>query len=664
MSQKNRCACQGGEPCEESGLKKIIMVGNPNVGKSALFNRLTGSYVVVSNYPGTTVEVSRGKCRIGQEEFAVEDTPGMYSLLPITEEERVSRDILLADKGDVVLHVVDAKNLKRMLSLTLQLIEADLPVVLVLNMIDEAERLGIKIDTALLGQKLGIPVVAISALSGKGIDLLKEQIASYRHPDSTAEIYYGEAIEGAANALAPIMPAARGLSQRALALLLVQGDAAIAAEERVLEGRSSDFLDATLAELKAKLVEPANYVISMILHKNAIDLCDEAFAPPANRGKSLAGRLGEWTMRPLTGVPILLLVLYFGLYKFVGEFGAGTIVDFLETDIFEVYVNPWINEMLTAYVPWAPLRELIGMDYGIVTLGIRYAIAIILPIVGTFFIAFSIIEDTGYLPRLALLVDRIFKKIGLNGRAVIPMTLGFGCDTMATMVTRTLETKRERIIATLLLALAIPCSAQLGVILGMVADNPAAMGVWGGFMLFIFLFIGFLTARLMPGDRPNFYMEIPPLRMPRPGAVFMKTYTRMQWYFVEILPLFILASVLIWLGNITKTFDVVVSWLSHVMAWIGLPKEAAVAFLFGFFRRDYGAAGLYDLQQAGALTGNQLAVAVITLTLFIPCVAQFLMMKKERGLKMACVTAMFIFPFAFLMGGMVNALLNITGVQL
>jgi ferrous iron transport protein B len=664
MSQKNRCACQGGEPCEESGLKKIIMVGNPNVGKSALFNRLTGSYVVVSNYPGTTVEVSRGKCRIGQEEFAVEDTPGMYSLLPITEEERVSRDILLADKGDVVLHVVDAKNLKRMLSLTLQLIEADLPVVLVLNMIDEAERLGIKIDTALLGQKLGIPVVAISALSGKGVDLLKEKIASYRHPDSTPEIYYGETIEGAANALAPIMPAARGLSQRALALLLVQGDAAIAAEERALEGCSSDFLDATLAELKAKLDEPANYVISMTLHKNAIDLCDEAFAPPANRGKSLAGRLGEWTMRPLTGVPILLLVLYFGLYKFVGEFGAGTIVDFLETDIFEVYVNPWINEMLTAYVPWAPLRELIGMDYGIVTLGIRYAIAIILPIVGTFFIAFSIIEDTGYLPRLALLVDRIFKKIGLNGRAVIPMTLGFGCDTMATMVTRTLETKRERIIATLLLALAIPCSAQLGVILGMVADNPAAMGVWGGFMLFIFLFIGFLTARLMPGDRPNFYMEIPPLRMPRPGAVFMKTYTRMQWYFVEILPLFILASVLIWLGNITRTFDVVVSWLSHVMAWIGLPKEAAVAFLFGFFRRDYGAAGLYDLQQAGALTGNQLAVAVITLTLFIPCVAQFLMMKKERGLKMACVTAMFIFPFAFLMGGLVNALLNVTGVQL
>jgi ferrous iron transport protein B len=640
------------------------MVGNPNVGKSALFNRLTGSYVVVSNYPGTTVEVSRGKCRIGGEEYHIEDTPGMYSLLPITEEERVSRDILIADKADVVLHVIDAKNLKRMLSLTLQLIEADLPVVLVLNMIDEAERLGIRIDISQLEQKLGIPVTAISALSGKGVDDLKEKIASYRHADSTMEIYYGDDIEGAINALAPIMPAARGLSQRSLALLLIQGDAAMVQEERALEGHSTDFLDATLAELEAKLNEPANYSVSMTLHNNAISLCDGAFAPPANRGKSLAGRLGEWTMRPLTGVPILLLVLYFGLYKFVGEFGAGTIVGFLEEEVFGKYLSPWINDLLVTYVPWESLRELIGMQYGIVTLGIRYAIAIILPIVGTFFIAFSIIEDTGYLPRLALLVDRIFKKIGLNGRAVIPMTLGFGCDTMATMVTRTLETKRERIIATLLLALAIPCSAQLGVILGMVADNPAAMGVWGGFMLFIFLFIGFLTARLMPGDRPNFYMEIPPLRMPRPGAVFMKTYTRMQWYFVEILPLFILASVLIWLGNITRTFDVVVSWLSYVMAWIGLPKEAAVAFLFGFFRRDYGAAGLYDLQQAGALTGNQLAVAVITLTLFIPCVAQFLMMKKERGLKMACITAMFIFPFAFLMGGLVNALLNVTGVQL
>jgi ferrous iron transport protein B len=664
MQQQSGCGCHGSQPAEETGLKKIVMVGNPNVGKSALFNRLTGSYVVVSNYPGTTVEVSRGKCRIDSEEFNVEDTPGMYSLLPITEEENVTRNILMAGKAEVVLHVVDAKNLKRMLSLTLQLIEADLPVVLVLNMIDETGRLGIQIDVETLEKKLGIPVVAISALSGKGVNELKERIAAYRHPQSTPEIYYGEAIDSVLNALAPIMPADRGLSQRALALLLIQDDVSISAAERELEGRSTDFLDATLAALEEQLEDPARYVVPMMLHQNAVTICEDAFKPPQGKQKTFASRLSEWTMRPITGVPILLLVLYFGLYKFVGEFGAGTIVDFLEADLFGEYISPWVNSLLMTYVPWQPIRDLLGMEYGIITLGIRYAIAIILPIVGTFFIAFSIIEDTGYLPRLALLVDRIFKKIGLNGRAVIPMTLGFGCDTMATMVTRTLETRRERIIATLLLALAIPCSAQLGVILGMVSENPGAMAVWAGFMVFIFLLIGFLTARLMPGDRPNFYMEVPPLRMPRPGAVFMKTYTRMQWYFVEILPLFILASVLIWLGKITATFDIVVSWLAHVMGWIGLPKEAAVAFLFGFFRRDYGAAGLFDLQQAGALTGNQLAVAVITLTLFVPCIAQFLIMKKERGLKIASAIALFIFPFAFFVGGMVNALLNLTGVQL
>jgi ferrous iron transport protein B len=664
MNQQSGCGCHGSQPEEGSALKKIVLVGNPNVGKSALFNRLTGSYVVVSNYPGTTVEVSRGKCQIGTEEFQIEDTPGMYSLRPITEEEQVSRDILLTGGAEVVLHVVDAKNLKRMLSFTLQLAEAGLPVVLVLNMIDEANQLKIDINTQLLEKKLGIPVVAISALSGQGVAQLKGKIAVYRQPETTPEIFYGDAVEAALNTLAPIMPAGRGLSQRSLALLLIQGDAAISAEEQELEGRSSDFLDTTLANLEEQLEESASYVVPMTLHQCAVNTCTETFAPPASKYNSFANRLSGWTMRPLTGVPILLLVLYFGLYKFVGEFGAGTIVDFLEADLFGAYISPWINNLLQTYIPWQPIRDLLGMEYGIITLGIRYAIAIILPIVGTFFIAFSIIEDTGYLPRLALLVDRIFKKIGLNGRAVIPMTLGFGCDTMATIVTRTLETKRERIIATLLLALAIPCSAQLGVILGMVAENPGAMAVWAGFMLFIFLFIGFLTARLMPGDRPNFYMEVPPLRMPRPGAVFMKTYTRMQWYFVEILPLFILASVLIWLGKITATFDVVVSWLSYVMGWIGLPKEAAVAFLFGFFRRDYGAAGLFDLQQAGALTGNQLAVAVITLTLFVPCIAQFLVMKKERGFKMACAMALFIFPFAFATGGLVNALLNLTGIQL
>ncbi len=237
------------------------------------------------------------------------------------------------------------------------------------------------------------------------------------------------------------------------------------------------------------------------------------------------------------------------------------------------------------------------------------------------------------------------------------MVLGFGCDTMATIVTRTLETRRERLISTLLLALAIPCSAQLGVMLGLLAGRPALLATWAAIVTGIFLLVGFLASRLMPGERPTFYMELPPLRLPTPGNVLVKTYTRMEWYLREVFPLFIAASIVIWLGQLTGLFDVVVRALVPLVRWIGLPDEAAVAFLFGFFRRDYGAAGLYDLRSA--MTGAQLLVATTTLTLFLPCIAQFSVTLKERGWKAALAISAFIFPFAFLVGGLLNWLLSL-----
>jgi ferrous iron transport protein B len=348
----------------------------------------------------------------------------------------------------------------------------------------------------------------------------------------------------------------------------------------------------------------------------------------------------------------------------VGGFGAGTVVDFLEGHLFEEYFVPFVNGWTERLIPWKVLQDLIAMDYGVLTLGVRYAVALVMPIVGAFFLIFSVVEDSGYLPRLSLLIDRVFKKIGLSGRAVIPMTLGFGCGTMATMVTRTLESVRERVIATVLLALAIPCSAQLGVIFGLAADSPGVIITWIGTVGLVFLLIGYLTARILPGETPDFFMELPPLRWPRLANVWIKTSSRMRWYFMEILPLFLLASVLIWAGNITGLFQKALWLLSFPTNWVGLPDEAAQAFLYGFFRRDYGVAGLYDVHQTGALSGNQLAVATITLTLFLPCIAQFLVMLKERGWRMATMVAVFVFPFAFLVGGMVNWLLNTFKINL
>lgn len=480
---------------------------------------------------------------------------------------------------------------------------------------------------------------------------------------ASPDITYDEPIEKAIGEIVKYLKADYALSKRSIAILLLQGDTDVMESVRANEGSSYIKISDIIDGVKRQYDKPLNYIIALARQKKAWEIANRYVIKTGKKGNNVAGFLSRITMNPITGIPILLLVLYLGIYQFVGVFGAGTLVDFLEEKVFGEYINPWVDNLVTAYIPWTWLQELIGREYGIITLGVRYAIAIILPIVGTFFIAFSIIEDTGYLPRLALLVDRVFKKIGLNGRAVIPMTLGFGCDTMATMVSRTLETRRERIIATFLLSLAIPCSAQLGVILALLSGQTVAMAVWLLFMVLIFLLVGFLTAKLMPGDKPSFYMEVPPLRLPRLSNVLVKTYTRIQWYLVEILPMFILASVLIWFGNLTGLFGFVVDLIKPLVNFIGLPDETAQVFLYGFLRRDYGAAGLYDLQKSGVLSPRQLTVAAATLTLFLPCIAQFIMNVKERGAKVAFAMAAFILPFSFLAGFVLNRILVVFKVM-
>jgi ferrous iron transport protein B len=454
------------------------------------------------------------------------------------------------------------------------------------------------------------------------------------------------------------------LSKRAMGLLLLQEDKDI--EAIVGEKEPENFLKTKdiVDNAKKHYTHPLDYIITMRRQQEVNEITKRVTEPIERVRVSLQERLSEITMHPVSGIPILVLVLYWGLYKFVGEFGAGTVVDFLEGVVFEQYINPFMEKAFAAIVPWQVVQELFVGEYGVITLGIRYAVAIILPIVTIFFVVFSIIEDTGYLPRLAMLIDRIFKKIGLSGRAVIPMVLGFGCDTMATMVTRTLPTKRERIIATMLLALAVPCSAQLGVIIALLEGRKLAMFMWAGIISLVFLFIGYLTAKILPGKKPTFYMEVPPLRLPKLSNVLVKTYTRVQWYLKEILPLFILASLFIWIGQITRLFDFFVHLLKTPVRLIGLPAEAAHIFLLGFFRRDYGAAGLYDLNKTGILSGVQLVVACVALTLFLPCIAQLLMNIKERGLKTGVGISVFVLLFSFAVAFVVNYLLVRTGVVL
>jgi ferrous iron transport protein B len=645
----------------KDAVKRVALVGNPNVGKSVLFNALTGAYVTVSNYPGTSVEVSRGNAVIDGKTWQVIDTPGMYSIHTITEEERVAREILLSETPDVVLHVLDARNLERMLAMTIQLIEADLPVILVVNIMDEAERMGLSIDLELLQQRLGIPVIGAATARKRGLDEIRSAVVSYRRPPAN-HFSYSRLLEHDIAQVTQHMSGSYIMSPKSLALLLLQQDEEVTALFKEWDRDGYAALAENVRKITFERRESFHLDLSLERKDIVRKLIKDVLVAPEKRVVTIGERLSTLAVRPLTGVPLLLIVLYFGLYKFVGEFGAGTLVDLLEKQIFVERLNPWITGVMQRLIPWEIIQELFVGEYGIITLGIRYAVGIILPIVATFFIFFSFLEDTGYFPRLALLVDRLFKYIGLTGRAVIPMVLGFGCDTMATMVTRTLETKRERVIATLLLALAIPCSAQLGVIIGLLAKAEGALMVWGLCMLLLFIIVGLLSSKVLPGEPPMFYMELPPMRLPQLGNVLTKTYTRMQWYFMEILPLFILASVLLWLGKVTGFFEKMIAAMTPVMASIGLPRETAVAFIFGFFRRDYGAAGLYDLQSKGLMNARQLTVAAVTLTLFIPCVAQFLVMKNERGWKTASAIGVFVSLFAYASGYVLNKMLLLTGI--
>lgn len=645
----------------QNKLRTVALVGNPNVGKSVLFNALTGSYVTVSNYPGTSVEVSRGKAVIEGSTWEIVDTPGMYTLQSITEEERVARQILLNERPDLVLHVLDARNLERMLAMTVQLVEAGLPVVLVVNIMDEAERIGLSFDLELLQQRLGIPVIAAATARKRGLEEIRAAISGEGR-SCGMPVVYSRLLEGDITQLTGLIHKDYVLSKRALALLMLQGDEEVTELVLGQEGERAAAIKQKVQEIAFERRESFHLDLSMERKEVVKRLVKGVVTIPDHETEGFGDKIARWTVKPVTGIPILLIALYFGLYKFVGEFGAGTVVDFLEEEIFEGIFNPWITELVNNTIPWWAVQELLVGEYGVITLGMRYAVGIILPIVSTFFLFFSLLEDTGYFPRLALMVDRVFKMFGLTGRAVIPMVLGFGCTTMATMVTRTLETVRERMLTTLLLALAIPCSAQLGVIMALLSKTGGGLLIWGGVMMLVFLVVGIISARLMPGETSMFYMELPPMRMPQISNVLTKTYTRMLWYFIEILPLFILASVLLWLGKITNTFEKLVSAMEPLMTALGLPFEAAVAFIFGFFRRDYGAAGLYDLQTAGLLDARQLTVASVTLTLFVPCVAQLLMMKKERGWKVASAIFVMVSLLAFGVGFVLNKILLVTGI--
>jgi ferrous iron transport protein B len=325
-----------------------------------------------------------------------------------------------------------------------------------------------------------------------------------------------------------------------------------------------------------------------------------------------------------------------------------------------------LTRVVDLLIPVPLIRELLVGEYGLFTVALTYAIAIILPITVTFFIAFGLLEDSGYLPRLAIMSNRVFNMMGLNGKAVLPMVLGLGCGTMAVMTSRILETRRDRIITTFLLALAIPCSAQLGVILGILGSLPfLATVIWTGSIVLIMLVSGFLASKLVPGERTEFFLEIPPIRVPNLSNIFIKTIGRVEWYLKEAVPLFILGTFILFLLHKLNLISMLETAAAPIIVnLLDLPPKTTASFILGFLRRDYGAAGLFEMAQKGELTGVQSIVSLVTITLFLPCLANFFMIVKERGVMTTLWITGIVFPTAFLYGGLLSWILRTLHVTL
>ncbi|QEK12869.1 ferrous iron transport protein B [Crassaminicella thermophila] len=596
--------------------KKIVLAGNPNVGKSVFFNALTGLYVDVSNFPGTTVDISVGKYK----DSVVMDTPGVYGVSSFNDEERVARDVILF--ADVILNVVDAVHLERDLFLTQQIIDMGIPVVIALNMMDEVKRNGLKIDIEKLSKELGVEIIPTTATKKEGIEEVKAALDRAKVGNRIPQI--------------------KTLMDKVIDKVDIEAEALLVVEE-----------DENVLSRHNLKNEYGKRDHIYKLRRDRVDTIVDAIITETNEGASFKTKLGRWMLKPLTGIPILLVALYL-TYQLIGVFVAQTVVGITEEIIMGQYYYDFIMNILTNFVNEGSfIGQLLIGEFGILTMAPIYLFGLLLPLVVGFYFILSFMEDSGYLPRIAAMVDRLLTFFGLNGRAIIPIILGFGCVTMATITTRLLGSKRERFIATMLLGLAIPCSAQLGVIAGLIAPLGTKMFLLYAVSIFIvFVLTGTILNKIMPGESTDLLIDLPPIRMPILKNVLQKTYLKSKMFILEAGPLFVLGAVIITILQYTGALEIISDALAPItVGFLKLPKETAQTFIMGIIRRDFGAAGLNTLAQQGLLNPLQVVISLVAITLFVPCIAAIMVIFKERSWQESALIWIGSFVISFLAAG-------------
>ena len=593
---------------------KIALVGNPNVGKSLVFNLLSGLNVDVSNYPGTTVELTRGTF----ENFIVYDSPGIYGVSSFSKEELVSRDIIL--EADIVINVVDSKHLERDLFLTQQLIDMGKKVIVLLNFTDELKHYKINIDINKLRSFLGVDILPVSAVHETGFQNLPKAILSAHEGLQREELH------------AHLHGMLSMVGSQAEALLILEGDEGIAQRHGIDALGQRD-------EIYVERRNRVNYIVNTVVN--------DTYAT-----RRLPDFFDRMAMHPVTGLPLLFGVL-FAAYLLVGKLVAQDLVAFTEIRIGKTIFEPFVQNLVASLIPreglWYTL--LVG-PFGILTTTITYLVFLLLPLVAAFYAMLALLEDSGYLPRLATMTDRSLHYLGLNGRAVIPLILGFGCVTSATITTRILNSQREKIIATTILQFAIPCSAQLAVIAALLAGaGLGPMIIYGVTIFAVLVAIGTSLNRILKGESTPLLLDLPPMRLPRLRNVGSKAVWRTVNFMKEASLWFFVGAVAVALaeysGLLHYAQELIKPFVVHLLQ---LPPETATVFIMGVVRRDFGAAGLYQL----TLTPMQITVALITITLFVPCIASLMVMMKECGVKNGFAIWIGTWVTAFLVGGTVS----------
>jgi len=637
------------------------LIGNMNVGKTVIFSSVSNKKVKSINLPGSTVTIEGAPIRGAQG--VIYDTPGNVSIFSNNEDESAVREILLSSKytGEIngIVLVADAKNLSRSLAIALQYSEFGLPMILNINMMDEAVSRGIEIDAKKLSEMLGIEVTTTIAPEGMGLRDLVARFSQLRPVDFT--ISYTPAMDQLLAEIGRLLGESR-ISARALGLLLIHDDRDARKYVRDLKGE--DVLASILRLVERfRTDNPTHNRDILVDHYNALarDLADEVQRrEPVSRNSRLA-TFGDMCTSYLTGIPIAMLVLA-AMYYFIGAFGATYLVDTINVRLFQGILLPAVGQ-LTDQLSNVFLRDMImDPDFGILPTGVFLAMGLVLPVIFCFYIAFGVLEDSGYLPRISILLDKIFQKLGLNGKGVIPLVMGFSCVTMALLTTRVLNTEKEKIIASFLLYLCLPCAPLIAVMLVILDKMPfsatlTVFGVLGSQVLVA----GYLLNKILPGQRSPLFLEIPPMRLPQPLAVLKMALAKTWFFMLEALPVFILASMAVFLferaGGLRLLEHTLGPVIHHLM---GLPEKSVQVFIKTMIRRESGAAELEHLHMV--YTNLQLVVNLLVMTFVAPCINSFIVLFKERGFKVGLAINVAVFLYAVLLGSIVNYLCLTFGV--